>query len=100
MQARQREKKLPDFPAAVAAEFRERFPGVPLPAPDAQLAKLREGQTVAPEALTELLARRLAAVRDGLVKGEGIPETRLRDAGPNDPPPAAGEGRVEFRIGQ
>jgi uncharacterized protein involved in outer membrane biogenesis len=100
LQTRQREKTLPDFPAAVVSEFKERFPGAPLPGPDEQLAKLRESQTVAPEALTELLARRLAAVREGLVKGEGIPETRLRDAGPNDPPPAGGDGRVEFRIAQ
>ena len=53
-----------------------------------------------PERLTELLARRLAAVRDTLVKAEGIPDTRLRGADPADPPPAAGKGRVEFRIAQ
>ena len=52
------------------------------------------------QAAGEQLARRLAAGRDGLVKGEGIPETRLRDTGPSDPPPGAGEGRVEFRIAQ
>jgi hypothetical protein len=101
LQARQREKALPDFAAAVAAEFKERFPGTPVPPPEQQLAKLREGVTVPPERVTDLLVRRLAAVRDGLVKGEGIPEARLRDAAtPDTPPSGEGEGRVEFRIGQ
>jgi uncharacterized protein involved in outer membrane biogenesis len=101
LQARQREKALPDFRAAITAEYKERFPGVPVPSPDEQLAKLREGQTVPPERVTELLVRRLAAVREGLVKGEGIPEARLRDAETADAPPSGeGEGRVEFRIGQ
>jgi len=46
LEAVQREKKLKDLPAALAVEFRERFPGAPLPdSQDAQLAQLieREG---------------------------------------------------------
>jgi hypothetical protein len=98
LQARQREKNLPTFAAAVTAEFAERFPGVAPPSPDEQLARLREGQTVPPERVDELRTRRLGAVRDGLTKGEGIPETRLPVDETATPP--AGDGRVEFRITQ
>ena len=50
-------------------------------------------KTLPPERLTDLLARRVAAVRDGLVQGRGHPrDAPERDARPrNDPPPAAGE---------
>ena len=112
LQALQREKKLPDFPAAVAAQYRERFPAVPgnpLPPPDAQLARLREVEALPEAKVTELLGRRVAAVRDGLVKDEGIPEARLPSAepgaaappaGPSAAAPPAGVGRVEFQIVQ
>jgi hypothetical protein len=100
LQARQREKGLPDFPAAVASVFKERFPETPLPKPEEQLARLQTEQEVPRERVTELLARRLAAVREGLVKGEGIPESRLLDAEPGEPMAQQGEGRVEFRIAQ
>jgi hypothetical protein len=100
LQARQREKALPDFPAAVASEFKERFPGVaPPPSPDEQLAKLRQEQEVPRERVAELCARRLAAVREGLVTGEGIPAARLLDAAAEAVAPD-GEGRVEFSIAQ
>ena len=115
LQQRQREKGLKDFPAAVAAEFLEKFPDVkPLPPPDDQLTRLREAEALPPERLSDLLARRVAAVRDALTKAEGIPETRLKadEAAPAASPagtasPAAtaplapaGDPRVEFRIGQ
>jgi len=115
LQARQREKKLKDFPAAVTAEFKEKFPDVkPLPPPDDQLTRLREAEALPPERLSDLLTRRVAAVRDVLTKAEGIPEARLKSdeaapapaaspgAAPTPaPPPApAGDPRVEFRIGQ
>jgi uncharacterized protein involved in outer membrane biogenesis len=136
LQARQREAKLPDFAAAVAAEYRARFlpsaanvpgstapaPGStppatsrppatppanappPLPSPEEQLAKLREVEPVPEEKVTELRTRRLAIVRDGLVKDQGIPEGRLTPAAETAPAapatPATGDGRVEFQIGQ
>jgi hypothetical protein len=143
IQARQREAKLPDFAAAVAAEYKARFlppaenapgptaaaqgsappatslpattppatspPGTtppanappPLPSPDEQLAKLREIEPVPEEKVTELRARRLAVVRDGLVKDQGIPEGRLTPEAETAPAvPATGDGRVEFKIGQ
>jgi hypothetical protein len=100
LQQRQREKGLPNFAAAVAAEFTERFPGVKPPAPDEQLARLRAEEPV-PEALVaELMGRRITVVRDGLVRTEGVPEGRLVPAEGAAPPPAEGEGRVEFRVGQ
>jgi uncharacterized protein involved in outer membrane biogenesis len=103
LQARQREAKLPDFPAAVAAEFKARFPSVPgspVPPPNAQLARLREVEIVPDEKVAELLARRVTVVRDGLVKDQGIPEGRLASAEPAAAAPPAGDGRVEFRIVQ
>jgi hypothetical protein len=103
LQALQREKKLPDFAAAVATEFKARFPSPPgtaPPAPNEQLARLREAETVPDEKVTELLARRVAAVRDGLVKDQGIPESRLPAAAPAAATPPAGDGRVEFQIVQ
>jgi Domain of Unknown Function (DUF748) len=101
LQARQREKKLKDFPAAVAAEFGEKFPEVkPLPPPDDQLTRLREAEAVPAERLNDLLTRRVAAVREVLTKTEGIPEARLKADEPATPPAPTGDPRVEFRIGQ
>jgi hypothetical protein len=100
LQERQRVKKLPDFAAAVAGEFADKFPGVKPPAADEQLAKLRAEEPVPDGRVTELLGRRVAIVRDGLVRGEGIPDGRLLAADGAAPAPGDGEGRVEFRIGQ
>ncbi len=117
IQARQREAKLPDFAAAVAAEYKARFAPPPAqgtpatppprsatppapPPPDAQLARLREVEPVPEAKVAELLAHRLAVVRDGLVKDQGIPEGRLAAAEPAAGPPSTGDGRVEFKIGQ
>ena len=103
LQARQREAKLPDFAAAVAAEFKVRFPSVPgsaAPPPDEQLARLREAEVVPDGKVAELVARRVSVVRDGLVKDQGIPEARLPAAEPSAAAPPAGVGRVEFQIVQ
>ena len=100
LQQRQREKGLPDFGVAVAAEFAAKFPGVPPPSVEEQLARLRAEEPVPDARLTELLGRRLDVVRDGLVRTEGIPQGRLLAADGAAPPPADGEGRVEFRLGQ
>jgi hypothetical protein len=103
LQSVQREKKLPDFAAAVTAEFKARFPaqpGAPPPAPEAQLARLREAEPLPDAKVTELLQRRMSAVREGLVREQGIPEGRLQLTEPR--PAAAGEaaGRVEFSLVQ
>jgi Domain of Unknown Function (DUF748) len=103
LQAVQREKKLPDFAAAVAAEFKTRFPtppGTPPPAPDAQLARLREAEPLPDSKVTELLQRRVNAVREGLVKDQGIPEGRVRASEPKEIKATDTSGRVEFSIGQ
>ena len=101
LQERQRAKALPDFAAAVAAEFAEKHPDVkPLPAADEQLARLRAEEPVPDARVSELLGRRLTVVRDGLARTEGIPDGRLLAADGAAPSPADGEGRVEFRIGQ
>ena len=102
LQAVQRDKKLPDFAAAVATEFKARFPiapGTPAPAPDTQLARLREAEPLPEAKVTELLQRRLGAVQEGLVKDQGIPEGRLQLN--EATPAAAGDvGRVEFTVVQ
>ena len=100
LQERQRERKLPNFAAAVSAEFAEKFPGVKPPAADEQLARLRAEEPVPDARVTELLGRRIAVVRDDLVRAEGVTEGRLLAADGAAPPPADGEGRVEFRVGQ
>lgn len=100
LQQRQREKGLPDFAAAAAAEFGERFPGVKPPPPDEQLTRLRAEESLPDERMADLLARRAGVVRDGLVRAEGVPEARLLPAEGAAPAPGDGEGRVEFRVGQ
>jgi len=100
LQERQRTKGLPDFAAAVASAFAERFPGVKPPAPDEQLARLRAEESLPDGRVADLLARRAGVVRDDLLRAEGIPEARLLAADAAAPPAADGEGRVEFRIDQ
>jgi hypothetical protein len=103
LQAVQREKKLPDFAAAVSAEFKARFPvpaGTPPPVPDDQLARLREAEPLPDSKVTELLQRRVAAFREGLVKDQGIPEGRVRSTEPTETKATDTPGRVEFSIGQ
>lgn len=95
----QREKKLKDFNDAVTEAFREKFPGVSSPTvPEEQLARLLETEPAADARVPELLARRMAAVRDALVKGEDIQMSRLvsldavRAAGADEP------SRVDLRL--
>jgi hypothetical protein len=101
LEALQREKKLKEFNEAVALAFRETFPGVAAPpSPDAQLARLLEAEPSAEARMPELLARRMAAVRDALVKGEEVPAARLVS---RDPVPAKGAdeaARVELRLAE
>ena len=51
--------------------------------------------------MNELLERRVAAVREALVKNEGIAAERLIPAAPKAPPTEdVTEGRIEFQIEQ
>ncbi|HKD00218.1 MAG TPA: hypothetical protein VKG20_19395, partial [Methylomirabilota bacterium] len=102
IQRLQNEKKLPDFNAAVAAAFKEKLPDVTPPASsEAQLAALREREPAPDGLMTDLLERRVAAVREALVKTEGIAADRLL---PGTAQPTSGdepaEGRIEFQIEQ
>ena len=99
LQRVQREAKLDDLAAAVAAEFKRVFPEEPLPkSTEEQLARLREKEPVPAEAVGQLATRRLEAVRTALIEREGIPAGRLA-AGEAATAPA-GDGRVEFKITQ
>src|SRR5262245_20968586 len=102
IQRLQSEKRLPDFNAAVAAAFKEKLPDVTPPeSSEAQLAALREREPAPDGLMTELLDRRVAAVREALVKTEGIAAERLL---PGTAQPSSGdepaEGRIEFQIEQ
>lgn len=98
LQKLQRERGLPDYAAAVALEFRTRFPDVtPLPKPEEQLARLLAREPVPEPRLAELADRRVAAVRERLTVTETIEAERL-PVEPAAPPDPEGAGRVEFRI--
>ena len=99
LQRVQREAKLPDPAAAIAAEFARAFPGEPLPkTTEERLAKLREREPAPTAAVSELATRRLETVRQALTEKEGIPTARLVTGDAGNAP--TGDGRVEFRIGQ
>ena len=100
IQRLQKERKLPDFDAAVAAAFKEEMPDVTPPkSGEAQLAALREREPAPDGLMNELLERRVAAVREALVKNEGIAAERLIP-GPVKAPAGEDvtEGRIEFQI--
>jgi len=102
IQRLQNERKLPDFDAAVAAAFKEQLPGVTPPKSGEELlAALREREPLSEARMSELLERRGAAVRDALVKTEGVPAERLlpgtAPASSSDEP---AEGRIELQIEQ
>ncbi len=102
IQRLQNERRLPDFNAAVAAAFKEQLPGVTPPeSGEQQLAALREREPLSEARMSELLEHRVAAVREALVKTEGIPAERLlpgtAPASSSDEP---AEGRIEFQIEQ
>jgi uncharacterized protein involved in outer membrane biogenesis len=99
LQRVQREAKLKDLDAAVAAEFKRVFPGEPLPkTTDEQVARLRERAEVPPEALEQLARQRVDAVRETLAAKEGIQPSRLVAGAATNA--SSGDGRVEFKIGQ
>ena len=102
IQRLQNERKLADFDAAVTAAFKEQLPDVEPPkSSEAKLAALREREPAPDGLMTELLERRVAAVREALVKNEGIAVERLLPGtaqAPSGDGPA--EGRIEFQIEQ
>jgi len=102
VQRLQKERGLADFDAAVAAAFKEQLPGVTPPeSGEARLAALREREPLPDAQMHELLERRVAAVREALVKTEGIPAERLLPGTAQAPPSdGAAEGRIEFQIEQ
>jgi hypothetical protein len=99
LQRVQREAKLADFDAAVAAELARVFPGEALPkTTEERLARLRARETIPPDALDQLATRRLEAVREALATKEGIPPARLVAGAPASA--SSGDGRVELTIVQ
>jgi outer membrane protein OmpA-like peptidoglycan-associated protein len=102
VQRLQKQRNLPDFSAAVAAAFKEELPGVTPPqSGEAQLAALREREPAPDALMNELLERRAAAVRDALVKNEGIAAERLiLGAAQAQSTEEVTEGRIEFQIEQ
>ena len=99
IQRAQLERGLPNFNAAVAATFKEQVPGVAPPkSADEQLAVLRQREPLPQVRVTELLTRRLAAVRDALTTREGIPAARLVPGEARPPAEPLAAGRVEFEI--
>jgi hypothetical protein len=102
IQRLQKERKLPDFDAAVAAAFKEEMPDVTPPkSGEAKLAALREREPAPDGLMNELLERRVAAVREALVKNEGIAAERLIPGATKAPPTEdVTEGRIEFQIEQ
>ena len=94
-----KEKGITDQPKLLAAYFKDKLPDEKLPpTPDAQLALLRDREPVPEAKVKELEDKRLAATKERLVKQEGIQEKRLPAGAPKRS--AAGEGGVEFAIGE
>ena len=102
IQRLQNERKLADFDAAVAAAFKEQLPDVEPPkSSEAKLAALREREPAPDGLMTDLLDRRVAAVRDALVKTEGIAAERLTPGTAQEPSgDGSAEGRIDFQIEQ
>jgi hypothetical protein len=105
IERRQKERALPDWAAAVAAEYAQRFPGTPAPgtpAPDVeeQMAKLTAAEPMPDEALSGLRQQRIQAVIDALTKVDGVEAARLRPHAESPIVDDAAPGRIEFKIAQ
>ena len=99
IQRLQQERGLPDFAAAVAVAFKEKFPDVAPPkTEEAQLALLKEREPAPDGRMQELQARRLEAVRATLSSTQGIPADRLVPGSPRAATDTDAEGRVELTI--
>jgi uncharacterized protein YjeT (DUF2065 family) len=94
-----KERGVKEQAKAIAGYFALRLPGEkPPPTPEEQLKLLREREPLPEAKITELAAARVAVTKERLVKTEGIQEKRLPagEVKTSD----AGEGRVEFAIGE
>jgi hypothetical protein len=90
----------PDPLARARNEYSGRWPDKPMPPTlDAIVAELAATETLPPDALRTLAARRLEVVRQGLTRGGGIDVTRLTGTAARNPfVEAAGTPRVEFDL--
>jgi len=99
IQRLQQERGLPDFAAAVAVAFKEKFPDVAPPkTEEAQLAMLKDREPAPDARMQELQARRLEAVRATLSSAQGIPADRLVPGSARAANDADAEGRVELTV--
>lgn len=102
IQRLQQERGIEDYRAAITMAFKQQLPDVKPPASEEeQLTALREREQVPDGRMTEILERRVAAVREALTTSEGIAAERLL-AAPAQPPASddGAEGRIEFQIEQ
>jgi uncharacterized protein involved in outer membrane biogenesis len=99
IQRLQAERGLPDFAAAVAVAFKEKFPDVAPPkTEEEQLAMLTAREPAPDGRMQELQARRLEAVRATLSSAQGIPADRLVPGSARAATDADAEGRVELTV--
>jgi uncharacterized protein involved in outer membrane biogenesis len=99
IQRLQAERGLPDFAAAVAVAFKEKFPDVAPPkTEEEQLAMLKDREPAPDARMQELQARRLEAVRATLSSTQGIPTDRLVPGSARAATDADAEGRVELTV--
>jgi uncharacterized protein involved in outer membrane biogenesis len=99
IQRLQAERGLPDFAAAVAVAFKEKFPDVAPPKTEGeQLAMLKDREPAPDARMQELQARRLEAVRTTLSSAQGIPADRLVPGSARAATDADAQGRVELTI--
>lgn len=99
IQRLQAERGLPDFAAAVALAFKEKFPDVAPPkTEEEQLAMLKDREPAPDARMQELQARRLEAVRATLSSTQGIPTDRLVPGSARAATDADAEGRVELTV--
>jgi uncharacterized protein involved in outer membrane biogenesis len=99
IQRLQQERGLPDFGAAVAVAFKEKFPdATPPKTEEEQLAMLKEREHAPDGRMQELQARRVEAVRTTLSSAQGIPEDRLVPGSARAATEVDAEGRVELTV--
>jgi len=94
-----KERGLSEQVMAIRGYFAVRLPGEKLPpTPDDQLKLLRDREPVPEPKVKELVEARVAVTRERMVKTEGIQEKRLPVG--ETKRATAGEGRIEFAIGE
>jgi hypothetical protein len=94
-----KERGLSEQVMAIRGYFAVRLPGEKLPpTPDDQLKLLRDREPVPEPKVKELVEARVAVTRERMVKSEGIQEKRLPVG--ETKRATAGEGRIEFAIGE